>query len=43
MNLMGIMLGKISQTEKDKYHMISLMWNLNAKKMNKYNKTKTEN
>ena len=24
MNLEGIMLGEISQTEKDKYHMISL-------------------
>ena len=26
-----IMLSKISQSEKDKYHMISLMWNLRNK------------
>ena len=29
------MLGEISQTEKDKYHIISLIWNLkNKKKIN---------
>ena len=28
MDLQGIMLRKISQTDKDKYYMISLMWNL---------------
>ena len=28
MNLEGIMLSEISQTEKDKYYMISHMWNL---------------
>ena len=27
----GIMLSEISQTGKDKYHMISLMWNLKNK------------
>ena len=27
----SIMLSKISQSEKDKYHMISLMWNLRNK------------
>ena len=29
MDLEGIMLGEISQTEKDKHQMISLMWNIN--------------
>ena len=33
MDLENIMLSEISQSEKDKYHMISLMWNL----MNKLN------
>ena len=28
MELEGIMRRKVSQSEKDKYHMISLMWNL---------------
>ena len=28
MDLEGIMFSEISQTEKDKYRMISLMWNL---------------
>ena len=28
MDLKGIMLSKLSQSEEDKYHMISLMWNL---------------
>ena len=32
-DLENIMLSEISQSEKDKYHMISLMWNL----MNKLN------
>ena len=33
MGLENIMLSEISQSEKDKYHMISLVWNL----MNKLN------
>ena len=33
MDLENIMLCEISQSEKDKYHMVSLMWNL----MNKLN------
>ena len=33
MDLESIVLSEISQSEKDKYHMISLMWNL----MNKLN------
>ena len=31
MKLEGIMLSEISQSEKDKYHMTSLMWNLRYK------------
>ena len=31
MELKGIMLSKISQSGKDKYHTISLMWNLRNK------------
>ena len=31
MELEGIMLSEISQSEKDKHHMISLMWNLRNK------------
>ena len=31
MELEGIMLSDISQSEKDNYHMISLMWNLRNK------------
>ena len=31
MKLESIMLSKISQSEKDNYHMISLMWNLRNK------------
>ena len=34
MDLEIIILSDVSQTEKDKYHMISLMWNLILKKMN---------
>ena len=34
MDLEGIMLSKINQMGKDKYHMISLMWNI----INKINK-----
>jgi len=34
MELEGIMLSEISQSEKDKYCMISLMWNLRNKQMN---------
>ena len=33
MNVENIMLNEINQSEKDKYHMISLTWNL----MNKQN------
>ena len=33
MDLENIMLSEMSQSEKDKYHVISLMWNL----MNKLN------
>ena len=38
MDLENIMLSEISHLEKDKYHMISLMWNL----MNKQLTSKTE-
>ena len=31
MELEGIMLSKIGQSEKDNYHMISLTWNLRNK------------
>ena len=31
MELRSIMLSEISQSEKDKYYMISLMWNLRDK------------
>ena len=31
MELESILLSKISQSEKDKYHMISLVWNLGNK------------
>jgi len=31
MELRGIMLSEISRSEKDKYHMISLIWNLRNK------------
>ena len=31
MKLEGIMLSEISQSEKDSYHIISLMWNLRNK------------
>ena len=31
MDLESIMLSEISQVEKDKYHMISFMWNLMIK------------
>ena len=38
MDLEGFMLNEVGQTEKDKYHMISLIWNLNkqAKNANSY-------
>ena len=38
MDLEGFMLNEVGQTEKDKYHMISLIWNLNkqAKNANLY-------
>ena len=39
MDLEGILLSEVSQTEKDKYHMISLIcqciWNVESKKQNK--------
>ena len=38
MDLENIMLSEICQAEKDKYHMISLMWNL----MNKLNEQAKE-
>ena len=41
MNLEGIMLSEIGQTEKDKYIVISYMWNL-KNKTNEYNKTETD-
>ena len=39
MDLESIMLNEISQTEKDKYHMISLVWNLKKKQKQKQNQT----
>ena len=41
MNLEGIMLTEISQTEKDKYYVLSHIWNLKKKKKNEYKKTDT--
>ena len=46
MDLEGIMLNEISQTEKDKYHMTSLICGIYLKKKKKGKKTKlieTEN
>ena len=40
-DLEGIMLCEISQTAKDKYSVITYMWNL-KNKMNEYNKTETD-
>ena len=42
MDLEGIMLSKVSQTEKDKYHYdFTHVWNIKRKReMNKQNKTK---
>ena len=37
MDLKNIMLREISQSEKDKHHMISFMWNL-RNKLNKQNR-----
>ena len=42
MNLVSIMLSEMSQTEKDKNHMISLMWNIKQKATNNMNKRKTK-
>ena len=40
MDLEGIILSEIGQTEKDKYCMIALiMWNLKTKRMNKHYET----
>ena len=41
MGLEAIMLSEISHTEKDKYCMISLMWNL-KNKTSEYNKKETD-
>ena len=41
MDLEGIMLSAISQTEKDKYSVITYMWNL-KKKININNKSETD-
>ena len=41
-DLEGIMLSEISQTEKDKYSVITYMWNLKNKTNNEYNKTETD-
>ena len=38
MELKSIMVSEISQSEKEKYHMISLMWNLRNKEMSKGDK-----
>ena len=35
MELEGLMLSKINQSEKDKYHDSPHMWNLRNKKMNR--------
>ena len=44
MDLQAIMLNKIHQSEKEKYHMISLMWNLrNKTKKNETNQNQTNN
>ena len=42
MDLEGIMLSEISQTEKDKHTMLSLMWNLKTTQMNIYDKIETD-
>ena len=41
MNLEGIMLSEIGQTKKDKYSVITYMWNL-KNKTNEHNKTETD-
>ena len=41
MHLQCIMLNEISQSEKDKYHMISLIWNLRNKTKNETNENQT--
>ena len=40
MDLEGIMLNEVSLTEKDKYCMISLMWNIKHKQEQKKNEKK---
>ena len=42
MELEYIMLSEISQSEKDKYHVISLMWDLGKKWMNIQEREKKE-
>ena len=42
MDLEHIILSELSQTEKDRYRMISLLWDLKTMQMNKYNKTDTK-
>ena len=41
-DLEGIMLSEINQSEKDKYHMISRMWNLRNKANKQKDKQKTD-
>ena len=40
-DLEGIMLGEISQTEKDKYSLFSLICNIKIKQTNEHSKTET--
>ena len=42
MNLQGMLLSEVSQTEKDKYHMISLIYMWNIKNKTKQTKNNTE-
>ena len=42
MELEGVMLSEISQSEKDNYHMISLMWNLRNSERNHKGRGETE-
>ena len=41
MDLEGIMLSEINQTEKNKYYIITYMWNL-KNKTSEYNKKETD-
>ena len=43
MDLVGIMLSEISQTQKDKYYMLLFVcWISKMKQIDQYNKTKTD-